>query len=144
MRKSISGNISIFINSLGLMQGDDKMLSSIVLVGTSFEYSESNFEDSSYYKFTKNGVEYLFEERKLSAIFFFIKPNDQYDSYSEINSLINGINGISKKENIIKELGLPDFSGAYWIKYKTNDCKYIHFEFSEQEDLVKITVGFFN
>ncbi|NUF37400.1 hypothetical protein, partial [Acinetobacter lactucae] len=77
MEKLISGEIGIFINSLGLVQGDDEMLNSITLIGTSFGYDESSFEDNSYYRFFKGGVEYLFEEKKLSAIFFFIKPDDE-------------------------------------------------------------------
>lgn len=109
MEKLISGEISIFINSLGLVQGDDEMLNSIMLIGTSFEYDESSFEDSSYYRFFKGGVEYLFEEKKLSAIFFFIKPDDEYNSYLRKDSLIDGLNTNATKEDIIKAVGRPDF-----------------------------------
>uniref|UniRef100_UPI00125020FD hypothetical protein n=1 Tax=Acinetobacter nosocomialis TaxID=106654 RepID=UPI00125020FD len=91
MEQLLSGEILIFMDSLDLVQGDDEMLNSIMLIGTSFKYDESNFEDSSYYRFFKGGVEYLFEEKKLSAIFFFINPNDEYNSYLRKEYLIDGL-----------------------------------------------------
>ncbi len=144
MEKLISGEISIFINSLGLVQGDDEMLNSIMLIGTSFEYDESSFEDSSYYRFFKGGVEYLFEEKKLSAIFFFIKPDDEYNSYLRKDSLIDGLNTNATKEDIIKAVGRPDFFGTNWIKYKVDNYKYIHFEFDQELKLKQITLGLFD
>ncbi|NNP70259.1 hypothetical protein [Acinetobacter sp. Ac_5812] len=139
----LSGEIVIFINSLGLVQGDDEMLHSIMLIGTSFEYDESDFEDSSYYRFFKSGVEYLFEEKKLSAIFFFIKPNDEYSSYSRKDYLIDGLSLSATKEEVTKAFGLPIFSGTNWIKYKIDDHRYIHFEFEQELGLKQITLGLF-
>ncbi|NUF17124.1 hypothetical protein [Acinetobacter lactucae] len=144
MEKLISGEIGIFINSLGLVQGDDEMLNSITLIGTSFGYDESSFEDNSYYRFFKGGVEYLFEEKKLSAIFFFIKPDDEYNSYLRKDSLIDGLNTNATKENIIKAFCRPDFSGTNWIKYKIDNHKYIHFEFDQELKLKQITLGLFD
>lgn len=144
MNKLISGEIVIFINSLGLVQGDDEMLNSIMLIGTSFEYDESDFEDSSYYRFFKSGVEYLFEKKKLLAIFFFIKPNDEYSSYLRKDYLIDGLSSSATKEDVIKAFGLPIFSGTNWIKYRIDAHKYIHFEFEEKLGLKQITLGIFD
>lgn len=141
MDKRIDGEIYTFINNLGLMQGDDKMLESIILIGTNFEYCESDFEDSSYYKFFESGIEYLFEKKKLSGIFFFIKSNDQYKSYSSVDSLIEGINIYSNALDVIKLLGSPNLSGNKWIKYEVNKNKYIHFEFDVNDELKQITLG---
>ncbi|MCU4551006.1 hypothetical protein ACWPO0_03850 [Acinetobacter nosocomialis] len=144
MEKLLSGEILIFMDSLDLVQGDDEMLNSIMLIGTSFKYDESNFEDSSYYRFFKGGVEYLFEEKKLSAIFFFINPNDEYNSYLRKEYLIDGLSPSAKKVDVTKVFGLPDFSGTNWIKYKIDNHKYIHFEFDQEVKLKKITLGLFD
>ncbi|KQQ77002.1 hypothetical protein [Acinetobacter sp. Leaf130] len=69
MEKLISGEIAIFINSLGLVQGDDEMLNSIMLIGTSFEYDESSFEDNSYYLFFKGGLSIYLKKRNYQQYF---------------------------------------------------------------------------
>lgn len=139
-----SGDIKVFVESIGLKIPDTKIIDAVVIVASDFEISETNFggENIEYWEFFKRGTCFKFNEKNiLNAIFFFIKENNGYYKYPFLDDLIIGINDKSSGLDIENLLGIPNKVGKQWIKYKIDEQKYIHFEFDESSELKQITIG---
>lgn len=127
----INGDLTKFIDCIGLKEGDSNILKMISIIGVEFEIEEINFADFQQvnYLFLKRGVDFVFDNHKyLESIFFYINQNERV-YYPFLSELINGFNYKYKKNNIIIMFGKPYEEGKDWVKYKIKD-KYIHFEFN--------------
>ncbi|WP_019673731.1 hypothetical protein [Psychrobacter lutiphocae] len=141
--KNFKGEIEVFLNCVGSLEGDSRILDAMVLPGSNFTIESLRIEGIVYdtYKFLENGIEFSFEDKVLKAIFIYATKVKDYSPYFFINNLFQNIINIYDKKSIMKSIGEPDEIKDNYIKYYINKDKYIHFEFGEFESLKMITVG---
>lgn len=135
------GDINIFLSCLGLREGDSKILEAISIIAMDFDienYDLSGATETNYL-FPKSGVDMVFEDGRLTSIFFYIKPINRYKSYPFLVDLIKGIDNLSSKDTFVKLYGEPDFYQENWIKFNLNG-KYLHIEFDQEDRLNLITL----
>lgn len=139
----LSGEVKIYLNSLGKKEGNKNILEAMVLPGSSFSMESMEIEGVQYssYQFLEHGVAFSFTDKLLDTIFIFMTANEEYSKYLLGDRLFDNIEHYSNRSDIIEELGFPDIESKQYIKYFLNDNKYIHFEFNNNNILSLITLG---
>ncbi len=139
----LSGEVNIYLNSLGTIEGNEKILDAMVLPGPRFSMETMEIEGIEYssYQFSEHGVEFSFTDKVLEAIFIFMVANEDYDKYVLGDRLFDNIECFSTRSEVVKSLGIPNVEKEKFIKYYLDKNKYIHFEFNSSNILNLITLG---
>lgn len=139
----LSGEVNIYLNSLGTIEGNEKILDAVVLPGPRFSMETMEIEGIEYssYQFSEHGVEFSFTDKVLEAIFIFMVANEDYDKYVLGDRLFDNIERFSTRAEVVESLGMPNVEKEKFIKYYLDKNKYIHFEFNSSEILNLITLG---
>ena len=140
---ALSGEVTIYLNSLGTKEGNEKILDAMVLPGPRFSMETMEIEGVEYssYQFLEHGVAFSFTDKVLDAIFIFMAANSQYKKYALVDRLFDNIERFSTRSEVVKSLGMPSVEKEMFIKYYLDKNKYIHFEFSSKDVLNLITLG---
>lgn len=139
------GEIDIFLAALGLAEGDSGILPAIEKVGASFqldELSAGGGRDFSY-RFISKGVEFIFENRMLAAIMFYVVPHDDFSAFVVDEGFLADLSYTSSKTDVLHVFGVPAATGSGadgYVKYCAEN-RYVHFEFTEDLKIKRITVG---
>lgn len=139
----LSGEVTIYLNSLGTKEGNKKILDAMVLPGPRFTMETMEIEGIEYssYQFLEHGVAFSFTDKVLDAIFIFMVANAQYEKYALGDRLFDNIERFSTRSEVIESLGMPNVEKEKFIKYYLDKNKYMHFEFSSNDILTLITLG---
>lgn len=117
-------------SALGELEGSSKILDAIVEIGEGFELTTLDFDpDVHYYEFFEAGAMFGFKSKVLSHVMFHLKETVGYSRCRE--SVINGVSGLTKLEQLIQMFGAPLECGAGWVKYAVGLNKSVHFEFKD-------------
>ena len=140
---ALSGEVTIYLSSLGTKKGNEKILDAMVVPGPRFSMETMEIEGVEYssYQFLEHGVEFSFTDKILDAIFIFMAANSQYKKYALGDRLFDNIERFSTRSEVVKSLGMPSVEKEMFIKYYLDKNKYIHFEFSSKDVLTLITLG---
>ncbi|MDO5091176.1 MAG: hypothetical protein Q4D61_06480 [Cardiobacteriaceae bacterium] len=139
------GNISIFLQCLGLYQGNSKILDAYATLACDFQIDQFEIEEKSResWNFFPRGGQFYFVESRLIAFFFYIKEKDEFRKYPFLAELIHGIHNQSTHKNIKDIIGTPEKEGdspnGSYLRYQYEE-KYIHFEFDKKNELSLITL----
>lgn len=140
----LSGEISIYLKSLGTTEGNKKILDAMVLAGPRFSMETMEIEGVEYssYQFLEHGVVFSFTDKMLDAIFIFMVANEEYNKYVLGDRLFDNIENFSTRKEVVESLGVPDVKNDKFVKYYLSESKYIHFEFDSNDILNLITLGY--
>lgn len=140
----LSGEIKIYLNSLGKKKGNEKILDAMVLPGPRFTMETMEIEGIEYssYQFLEHGVAFSFTDKILDAIFIFMVANKEYDEYLLGDKLFDNIESYSTRAEVVESFGVPDIEKDKFVKYYLCKSKYIHFEFNSDGVLHLITLGY--
>lgn len=132
---TVTGEMAVMLNVLGLRQGDDRILDVIVLVGPKMEVEEFDWEDerSTYFIFRPAGTDLLFENDVLVSAMVRTQPDsedDAYGVYPRPNRLVDGLSPTATRAEVAARLGKPERTGPNFDRYEVNG-RYLHFEFND-------------
>ncbi|MFD5828016.1 hypothetical protein [Lentzea sp. NPDC060358] len=140
---TVSGEITVFLDVLGLRQGDSRILDAIVLVGPAMEVSEYDFdgEKSTYFVFKEAGTELLFEDDVLASAMVRTQPDPEdetYGQYPRPGALVQGLSATATRDEVTAALGSPERSGPSFDRFQV-DNRYLHFEFGANGRVARIS-----
>lgn len=133
-----------FVDMLKCRKTDDRLASMASVLDETPEVESNDFDNEFLDKtigisFLKSGIQFTIINDVIEQITFFLKNEDHFMAYQ--GDIPMYISSQKKEKDIIKFLGIPNFSGGgkvgmfskyidKWIKYK-KEGYFIHFEFGE-------------
>jgi hypothetical protein len=131
--ETITGEMAVMLDVLGLRRGDDRILKAWVLVGPDMTIEEFDLVDvqSTYYTFGATGTDILFKDDTLSAVIVRTQPEEDhgYGLYPRPSALIDGLSATATRGEVADFFGAPERVGADFVRYEAND-HFLHVEFN--------------
>ncbi|WP_454853768.1 hypothetical protein [Promicromonospora soli] len=140
---TVTGEMAVMLDVLGLRRGDDRILKAWVLVGPDMTIEEFDLGDvrSTYYIFRATGTDILFEDDTLSAVMVRTQPEEEdhgYGLYPSPSALIDGLSPTATRGEVADFFGAPERVGPNFVRYEAND-HYLHVEFNSDGRIGKLS-----
>lgn len=130
---TVTGEMAVMLDVLGLRVGDARILDAIALVGPKMDIDKFDFdgEKSTHYTFNVSGTDLVFEDKVLVAAMVRTQPSSEdapRGVYPRPAALVQGLSPSSTRAEVKAFLGDPERVGPRFDRYEVND-HYLHFEF---------------
>ncbi|MFD2024231.1 hypothetical protein [Promicromonospora aerolata] len=140
---TVTGEMAVMLDVLGLPQGDGRILEAIALVGPGMETEEFDWgsEKSTYFIFKPAGTDLLFEDGVLASAIVRMQPDAQdpgYGVYPRPAALIDGLPPTATRAEVEDFFGAPERTGAGFVRYEANQ-RYLHVEFDSDGRIGKLS-----
>lgn len=140
---TVTGEMAVMLDVLGLPQGDGRILEAIALVGPGMGIEEFDWgsEKSTYFIFKQSGTDLLFEDGVLASAIMRMQPDAQdpgYGLYPRPAALIDGLAPTATRDDIESFFGVPERSGPGFVRFEANE-RYLHVEFDSNGRIAKLS-----
>jgi hypothetical protein len=140
---TVTGEMAVMLDVLGLPQGDGRILEAIALVGPAMEIEEFDWgsEKSTYFIFKSAGTDLLFEDGVLASAIVRMQPDAQgpgYGLYPRPAALIDGLPPTATRTEVEAFFGVPERTGPSFVRYEANE-RYLHVEFNSNDRIGKVS-----
>jgi len=140
---TVTGEMAVMLDVLGLRQGDSRILGAIALVGPEMEIEEFDWgsEKSTYFIFKRAGTDLLFEDGVLASAIVRMQPDAQdpgYDLYPRPAALIDGLPPTATRDEVEAFFGAPERTESSFVRYEVNE-RYLHVEFNSDGRIGKLS-----
>jgi hypothetical protein len=140
---TVTGEMAVMLDVLGLPQGDGRILEAIALVGPAMEIEEFDWgsEKSTYFIFKSAGTDLLFEDGVLASAIVWMQPDAQdpgYGLYPRPAALIDGLPPTATRTEVEAFFGVPERTGPSFVRYEANE-RYLHVEFNSNDRIGKVS-----
>lgn len=140
---TVTGEMAVMLDVLGLPQGDGRILEAIALVGPAMEVEEFDWgsETSTYFIFKPAGTDLLFEDGVLVSVIMRMQPDAQdpgYGVYPRPEALIDGLAPTATRAEVEDFFGVPERTGTGFVRYEANE-RYLHVEFNSDGRIGKLS-----
>ena len=140
---TVTGEMAVMLDVLGLPQGDSRILEAIALVGPGMEIEEFDWgsEKSTYFIFKPAGTDLLFEDGVLASAIVRMQPDAQdpgYGLYPRPEALIDGLAPTATRAEVEDLFGVPERTGPAFVRYEANE-RYLHVEFNSDGRIGKLS-----
>lgn len=140
---TVTGEMAVMLDVLGLRQGDSRILDAIALVGPKMEIEEFDWgsEKSTYFVFKSAGTDLLFEDGVLTSAIMRMQPDAQdpsYGLYPRPAALIEGLPPTASRDEVEAFFGAAERTGPHFVRYEANE-RYLHVEFNSDGQIGKLS-----
>lgn len=140
---TVTGEMAVMLDVLGLRQGDSRILEAIALVGPEMEIEEFDWgsEKSTYFIFKPAGTDLLFEDGVLASAIVRMQPDAQdpgYGLYPRPAALIDGLPPTATRDEVEAFFGVPERTEPSFVRYEANE-RYLHVEFNSDGRIGKLS-----
>ena len=132
--ETVTGEMAVMLDVLGLRRGDDRILKAFVLVGPDMAIEEFDLGNgrSTYGIFEATGTDILFKDDTLSSVIVRTQPEEEdhgYGLYPRPPALIDGLSPTATRGEVAEFFGTPERVGPNFVRYEVND-HFLHVEFN--------------
>lgn len=140
---TVTGEMAVMLEVLGLPQGDGRILEAIALVGPEMEVEELDWgsERSTYFIFRPAGTDLLFEDGVLASVVVRMRPDAQdpgYGRYPRPAALVDGLPPTATRTDVEALFGVAERTGPGFVRYEANR-RYLHVEFGSDGRVGKLS-----
>ncbi|MBL0885436.1 hypothetical protein [Myceligenerans indicum] len=140
---TVTGEMAVMLDVLGLPQGDRRILDAIALVGPGMEIEEFDWgsERSTYFIFKPAGTDLLFEDGVLVSAIVRMHPDAQdpsYGVYPRPAALVDGLPPTATRTEVEAIFGVAERTGPNFVRYEANQ-RYLHVEFNADGKIGKLS-----
>lgn len=141
---TITGDMAVMLDVLGLHQGDNRILDVVVLAGPAMDVDECDFdgEKSTHFVFKPTGTEIVFENDIVEMVMVRTRPDQQDASfrvYPRLAALVDGLDpATATRAEVIEFLGKPVRVDAGFEQYAVNG-RYLHVEYDAEDRITKLS-----